>query len=156
MMLINGKQQSNLSVMDRGLQYGDGLFETIALRNGVLEFWGAHLERLQQGAERLSIPMPEVAQLRSEAEQLLEHEQVAHQQQIESGVLKIMITRGAGGRGYCPPDPTAPTRILSLKPWPYSSEQQSQAEQQGVKLHICNTRLGDNPVLAGIKHLNRL
>ncbi len=150
MMLVNGEQQSTLSVLDRGLHYGDGLFETIALRSGVLEFWGAHMERLQQGAERLSISLPDIAQLRREADLLLDQEQADH------GVLKIILTRGAGGRGYRVPDQPSPTRILSLNPWPYSGDQQASAEQQGVKLHICTTRLGDNPTLAGIKHLNRL
>ncbi len=148
--MVNGEMQTTLSVADRGLQYGDGLFETIALRGGVLEFWGDHMARLQQGAERLSIPQPDPDQLRAEAEQLIKMEE------YDPGVLKIVLTRGVGGRGYLAPQPATPTRILSLTPFPYSEERQQAARKQGVRLHICNTRLGDNPTLAGIKHLNRL
>jgi 4-amino-4-deoxychorismate lyase len=150
MILVNGEPQSTVAVADRGLQYGDGVFETIALRDGQLELWEPHMTRLLQGAQRLSMPAPDPAQLQQEALQLVEQGGEAQ------GVVKIILTRGEGGRGYLAPQPPTPTRILSLNPWPYSRRQQQSAEQQGVRLHICNSRLGDNPALAGIKHLNRL
>lgn len=150
MMLINGVSEATLAATDRGLQYGDGLFETIAVRGHSLELWEAHLQRLQRGCERLAIPLPDSSLLLQEAQQLIEQHGEAR------GVLKITVTRGVGGRGYRPPEPTQPTRILSINPWPYSETLQQRAETEGVQLHICNTRLGENPALAGIKHLNRM
>ncbi len=150
MILVNGVECSTLAVMDRAVQYGDGLFETVALREGKLELWEAHLQRLKRGAQRLAIPLPDVDLLNRELQQLIS----AFDQQ--QGVVKITLSRGQGGRGYAAAADLEPTRILSLTPWPYSVSRQNQARQQGVRLHICNTRLGDNPTLAGIKHLNRL
>ena len=153
MMLINGVLTSEIDATDRGLQYGDGLFETIAVEHGALQLWDAHMRRLQQGCERLAIPVPNMEQLRQEADQLMAINDGEHHQQT---VLKIVITRGAGGRGYRAPEQPEPTRLLSLNPWPYSREQERSAVTQGVRLHICSNRLGENGALAGIKHLNRL
>ncbi|MBT4812803.1 MAG: aminodeoxychorismate lyase [Gammaproteobacteria bacterium] len=152
MMLINGVETDQITAIDRGLQYGDGLFETIAVVDGEPEFWQQHLQRLQQGGERLALSIPDAVLLQQESEQLI----AAADANIHRWVLKITVTRGSGGRGYRYSEAQTPTRILSLSPWPYSEQQQSEAVTQGVMLHICNTRLGENPTLAGIKHLNRL
>ena len=68
-------------------------------------------------------------------------------------VLKLIVTRGSGGRGYCPPDLIQPTRVLSLHPFP---DYPSAYQEQGIIARFCDTRLGLNRTLAGIKHLNRL
>jgi len=68
-------------------------------------------------------------------------------------VVKLIVTRGSGGRGYQLPDEINPTRILSLHPKPDYPKSNS---SRGIKLHLCETRLGLNPHLAGVKHLNRL
>ncbi len=145
MILVNGIEADRVAVGDRGLQYGDGLFETFAVRDGAPEYWDRHMQRLQKGAERLGIPMPEVELLAREAARICRGRTRA--------VLKLMLTRGEGGRGYRPPADAAPTRILSLHPWPdypptYCAE--------GIRLRLCRTPMGRNPALAGIKHLNRL
>ncbi len=147
MILVNGVETEQISVTDRGLQYGDGLFETIAVVDGKPEFWGRHMARLQRGAEKLSIPLPPEELLLAEAEQIVGSDDSSH------SVLKITITRGSGGRGYRPPESPTPTRILALSPWP---EYPAGYYRTGARLHICKTRLGNNPSLAGIKHLNRL
>ncbi len=147
MILVNGVETGQIDVMDRGLQYGDGLFETMAVINGQTEFWQPHMERLQLGCRRLSIPVPDESMLRGEAQQLI----AAHP--MDRQVLKVTITRGSGGRGYRPPENPQPTRILSLSPWPdYPAEYYT----GGVRAYLCRTRLGANPALAGVKHLNRL
>jgi 4-amino-4-deoxychorismate lyase len=144
-LLINGKPGDAIAVLDRGLQYGDGLFETVAVVDGRPCLWQRHLARLQQGCDRLGIARPDGEQLLAEALQVIGHS--------PRSVLKIIITRGTGGRGYRPPLDVAPTRILCLAPWP---DHPAAAQNQGVVVRICDTRLGDNPRLAGIKHLNRL
>lgn len=147
MMLVNGKATDVLPVSDRGLQYGDGVWETIALRNGNPVQLEAHLQRLQRGLDALSIRHLDSALLTQEIKQ------ITSTSVATSEVLKIMITRGSGGRGYNPDGCKEPTRILSLHPWP--DYPQSYVEQ-GVDLTLCETRLSHNPQLAGFKHLNRL
>lgn len=147
MILINGESKDYIEISDRGFQYGDGLFETIEVRNGQAVFFERHLERLKLGCHRLHIPFPD-AQLLS-----LEAKELCRQWLSVRAVLKIIITRGTGGRGYRQPDVIQPTRVLSLHPYPDYPEIFS---RQGIIARFCTTRLGLNPTLAGIKHLNRL
>lgn len=145
MVLLNGQAVAEIPVTDRGLQYGDGLFETIALRRNKLIFLTEHLARLQNGCVRLNIPYPGTALLIAEAKRLIAN--------TEQGILKIILTRGSGGRGYNPPPIPTPTRLLSLYPYP---DYPPYLTQQGINARFCHTQLSLNPALAGIKHLNRL
>jgi 4-amino-4-deoxychorismate lyase len=145
MLLVNGAIQTNVEISDRGLQYGDGLFETIAIRNNSPLFFQEHLQRLAEGCSRLKIPQPDLQVLSSEAQQLC--------QQNSEAVLKIIITRGSGGRGYKQPETLSPTRILSLHPFPIFPKDYP---LHGIHARFCQTPLGITPALAGIKHLNRL
>jgi 4-amino-4-deoxychorismate lyase len=145
MMLINGEDKGEIAVTDRGLQYGDGLFETIEVIKGRPIFLQQHLQRLKAGCLRLNIPQPNAKKLIDEIKTVC--------QDAEQAVLKLIITRGPGGRGYRQPDPIQPTRVISLHPFP---EYPSANYQVGIAARFCDTRLGLNPALAGIKHLNRL
>ena len=149
MMLINGQPADQISAQDRGLHYGDGLFETLAVKNGTPLLWDRHMQRLGLGCSRLGVEPPDPALLRAETEQLCAG--------VERAVLKIIITRGAGGRGYRPsplsPPVSPATRIVARYPWP---EWPQRLWEEGVRVRICQTPLGVNPSLAGIKHLNRL
>ena len=145
MVLINGEIRHSIEVSDRGFQYGDGVFETIAVANGKPLFLQQHLNRLVKGCERLLIPPPEQALLSAETRQLAST--------AESAVLKLIVTRGSGGRGYRQPVAISPTRVLSLHPFP---EYPESYQSNGVCLRFCTQRLASNPVLAGIKHMNRL
>lgn len=143
--LINGEPGDSITVSDRGLQYGDGLFETLAVSQGVCEFWDRHIQRLLQGCERLRIPAPDPTLLEAEVARLIQAQTHA--------VLKIIVTRGTGGPGYQAPVSVQPTRILLLSDWP---ERTADNTASGVQLRICRQRLSCNPTLAGLKHLNRL
>lgn len=143
-MLVNGKQGDTVAVMNRGFQYGDGLFETIEIRQNTPIFFERHLQRLDTDSQRLHLLKLDLDLICAEAKQLYEN--------AGNAVLKIIITRGIGGRGYRQPDEIQPTRILSLHPFP----DYSQSYYDGIVARICNTRLGLNPSLAGMKHLNRL
>jgi 4-amino-4-deoxychorismate lyase len=146
-MLINGATQNTIDISDRGFQYGDGLFETIHIWQNQPLFLTQHLNRIHFGCQRLQIPEIDDTILRNDIKKSLLHLSSEH------AVLKIIITRGKGGRGYRQPDQINPTRVLSLHPYPnYPIEYQT----QGICARICETRLGSNPTLAGIKHLNRL
>lgn len=144
-ILINGQPGEQLPVTDRGLHYGDGVFETIAVLKGSPRLWDRHVSRLQRGCEQLGIPMPDSDQLRKEVIR------VAHTEL--ACVVKIIVTRGSGGRGYRPPAVMEPTRLVMRYPFPDYPEARS---TQGVEIRVCDTALGCNPRLAGIKHLNRL
>ncbi len=143
--LINGDPGDSIAITDRALQYGDGVFETLAVRDGRCEFWDRHLQRLTRGCEALRLPTPQPDRLSEEADRLV--------RDVRQGVLKIIVTRGSGGRGYRPSREALPTRILTLSEWP---EYPDDWHESGITVRWCEQRLGSQPALAGIKHLNRL
>ncbi|WP_404374729.1 aminodeoxychorismate lyase [Vreelandella aquamarina] len=128
---------------DRGLAYGDGVFETVLLRDGKPVLWEFHLARLEQGCRRLNIPLPT-------SQQLAQAWQSPPAAALE--VLKLILTRGSGGRGYALPEQVEPRLMSRRTPFTASAERWS----QGVCVRLCHLRLGHQPLLAGIKHLNRL
>ncbi len=144
-VLINGRQEQRVEVSDRAIHYGDGLFETLALVDAGCPWFDRHFARLQEGCERLSIPVPDKQVLLAEVNRLAQGQ--------GRGVIKIIITRGSGGRGYRLPDETTSTRIVSAHAWPAYP---AACWQQGVRVHECQTPMACHPRLAGIKHLNRL
>lgn len=146
LVLVNGQAGgAGISPFDRALQYGDGLFETIACRRGVARFLAWHLERLALGCERLRIPV-HLSEIRDEVRMLA--------RDADSAIIKVMLTRGsATARGYAPSGSEKPTRITFRQAWP---SEDPAARQDGVRVRIAALRLGENPALAGLKHLNRL
>ncbi|MBN7820623.1 aminodeoxychorismate lyase [Bowmanella yangjiangensis] len=144
-LLVNGQPADQLAVTDRATQYGDGVFSTLRIKDGELQFWQAHLDRLKTGLERLGIDFSCWDRLQDCCvEQAIGHSE---------GVLKILISRGSGGRGYLPPSPAQATWILSLHPMPVHY---ALWRQQGITLQLSPLQLAKQPLLAGIKHLNRL
>lgn len=142
---IDGRPAEALPLTDRGLHYGDGLFETMAVRDDRIRRLPLHLERLTEGCARLRMPMPDATQIQRELARAAEGQSRA--------VLKLMLTRGSGGRGYRLPEQPKVTRVLLRYPWP---DYPTDWSHEGIELRICTTRLGENPALAGLKHLNRL
>lgn len=144
--LINGQAGAAVSSRDRGLLYGDGLFETVrVVGGGVAPLWPRHMARLAEGCARLGLPAPEAGLL------------VAELQAVASGLdaaaVRITVTRGEGARGYAPPAVAQPTRIVAAFPMPLLDWR---AESQGIRVRVCELRLAEQPRLAGLKHLNRL
>jgi 4-amino-4-deoxychorismate lyase len=144
-MPVNGVLSNSISANDRGLLYGDGVFRTMRLSQGKIQHWPRHYQKLQQDCAAMLLDCPGSNMLTAELGQLVS----GH----ENGVVKIIITRGQGGRGYALPANQASSRILSLMPPPDSPEY---FRTKGIKVHVCNMRLAHQPRLAGIKHLNRL
>lgn len=143
--LINGIQGDSLPLADRACQYGDGVFETIAVYESQALCLEEHLQRLLKGCERLSIDFQDIEKLKQEIDSCI--------QDISKAVLKIQITRGQGGRGYQAAETITPTRIVSLSAFP---EYPKTFYTDGVKVRLAQTRYGHNALLAGIKHMNRL
>lgn len=142
-MLVNGKRQTTLALDSRGLAYGDGLFETIRLSNHHPVLLDLHLQRLCHGCR--------VLRLGDCRQQLLEDLDTLRSELPAEGVLKIMLTRCAGGRGYRGSVDAAPERIITLHPLP-----PDRGESGGIDIFISPVRLAPQPLLAGLKHLNRL
>nr|WP_294865452.1 aminodeoxychorismate lyase [uncultured Pseudogulbenkiania sp.] len=144
-MLIDGAPDEQVSALDRGLAYGDGVYRTLELLAGRPRLWRWQWQRLAEDCARLALPLPD--------ERLLLAELAQAAAGLERAVAKIVLTRGVGRRGYAMPADAVPTRIVSASPWAgYPAE----LAEQGVTVRRCELRLGQQPRLAGIKHLNRL
>jgi 4-amino-4-deoxychorismate lyase len=143
--LINGVRAQSLSADDRGLAYGDGLFETIAVRDGKLRFADAHFSRLAEGCRRLAITYPGTAVLAAEAAQMIADR--------EAATLKIIVTRGAGKRGYAADNAVPATRLLGVSS---ATLYPAAIYAEGIALRWCATLASENSSLAGLKSLNRL
>jgi 4-amino-4-deoxychorismate lyase len=125
------------------LQYGDGLFETMRVRDGRIRLLEYHLDRLFDGCRRMSIDAPAASTLRRELARRARPQADA--------VLKLILTRGPGARGYRPSGRERCTRIVSLSAAPRPA-----AAESSQRVRICATPVGSNPALAGLKTLNRL
>ncbi len=145
MFLINGLEQDSLPAGDRATQFGDGCFTTARILDGQVCLLDAHIRRLQLACETLLIPFTHWDTLRREMSQLASGK--------HSGVLKAILSRGSGGRGYSGTSCEHPTRILSVSAYP---AHYARWREEGVTLTLSPVQLGRNPMLAGIKHLNRL
>lgn len=145
MIWINGQEEHSLSARDRAVQFGDGCFTTSAVQNGRVLQLSAHLRRLQEGCQRLLIDRVDWARLEQEMRDCARQQQEA--------VLKVIISRGEGGRGYSGAGCGEATRILALLPYPQHYRAQ---REEGIRLTLSPIRLACSPLLAGIKHLNRL
>jgi 4-amino-4-deoxychorismate lyase len=148
-VLINGFSPGDLNralaLNDRGFHYGDGLFETALLHDGKIRFLESHLDRLSHGCEVLGIRAPSRDLMRDEVARVT--------RDLRSGVLKIIVSRGSGQRGYRPSVEHEPTRVIVLYP---DNADRSKRELRCIRVRWCETRLGRNARLAGLKHLNRL
>jgi 4-amino-4-deoxychorismate lyase len=144
-----GSSLEVIPVSDRGLQYGDGLFETVAIRDRSPRLWDYHLERLQTGGERLGLPVPSRQAIENELENAIDTTSIA----TDRCTVKIIVTSGSGPRGYPRPLTVTPTLLIGVST---SVPLPENLYRQGVRVRVCDTRLAIQPQLAGIKSLNRL
>ena len=138
----------SLPLDDRGLHYGDGLFETIAIRAGKPRLWDLHMERLHLGCTRLGIPAP--------GRDVLLHLLSAGLRESAPtavGLAKIIVTRGSSPRGYGYTSDVSPRVLMGFFENPGLPDVH---RSHGIKVRICSTRMAAQPSLAGIKTLNRL
>lgn len=146
---VNGTAADTLDAADRGLAFGDGLFETMRLAGHRIPLLDLHLERLGQGLDRLKIAAS-LNDIRTDIGRFLEAAADGHP---GDGVLKLLVSRGSGGIGYRFPAAPAATSVLRLLP---PRVVDAALVEKGVTLRTCQTRLSSQPLLAGLKHLNRL
>lgn len=144
-MLVNGVVTDRVSALDRGLTYGDGLFESIRFVGTSAPLWQRHMRRLAESCVRLRMPAPDPAQLLAEALQAIDG--------MAQAVVRITLSRGEGDRGYAMPSSPRLTRIVAGFAPPVVA---AAAYDEGVRMRVCDLRLAEQPLLAGMKHLNRL
>lgn len=146
MILINGVEADAVAVADRALQYGDGCFTTIRVEHSKPRLWPLHLQRLQKTLAAFQIAAPDWQAVADQVHRLAAGFPA-------NGGVKVLISRGAGGRGYSPAGCLDTQVIISDFAWP---AQYQQWQQQGIALGVSQQRLSLSPMLAGFKHLNRL
>jgi 4-amino-4-deoxychorismate lyase len=143
--LVDGEISDRISAADRGLYFGDGLFETIAVMGGQPRFWQGHMDRLSAGCEQLGLPVTPQSVLLREVNTVSAGKPTCQ--------VRIIITRGNSGFGYAADSSVTPNRIVSSHAWPV---EEGKPATFGVQTRICELRLGIQPALAGLNHLNRL
>ena len=149
-VLLNGQfvpeEQAVVSVFDRSFLYGDGLFETLRVFNGKPFRWAQHMERLQQGAEFLKIPLPFTPErLRDFASDLIARNR------MPDSLLRLTLSRGVGVRGYSPKGAECPVLVMSLHPAPAEA-----GTPPRWRLITSSSRLPANEPLARFKTCNKL
>ena len=142
--IINGQEQSNISIHNRNFQYGDGLFETCVVKDSRILFWDKHLFRLDEGCERLKIKNLD------ESIWLKDIKKALSLTSTKNCVVKLMLSRGNSQRGYSYPDDISPVRIVIV------SELRNVQSKKTFSLDYAESGYHSNPILAGIKHCNRI
>lgn len=142
---VNGIASDYVSALDRGFQFGDGLFEVIPVKHGKLIFAKRHLDRLIEGCKILHIQPP----TRSELMRELREAAKGHSR----AVLKLMVSRGPSGYAYHFDRDAPHVRVLARFPLP---EFPDAYWDRGIHAHLCSMHMGHNGRLAGLKHMNRL
>ena len=143
--LVDGEITDRISTADRGLQFGDGLFENIAVFNSTPRFWQSHMDRLAAGCERLGLDAP--------PQQVLLRDLQTVSQGLGNCMVRILVTRRASGATYRHGDTADVRRVVYSYAWPDTS---GNLGTLGINTRVCDLRLAIQPALAGIKHLNRL
>lgn len=145
MIVVNGIAHALIEPGDRGLSYGDGVFRTMRMADTQNRNWQRQFVKLVSDCARIGIACPDAT--------LFEQDIALLSANSDTDIVKLIVTRGVGQRGYLAPSVANPTRIVSAIPLPVYPEH---CLQNGVAVRICQLRLARQPLLAGIKHLNRL
>lgn len=142
---IDASVATTIDINDRGFQYGDGFFTTMFADRGQLQLWPRHWHRLKLTASRLGFPP-------LDEKKILEQCNFACSD-TKQLAIRISVSRGPGGRGYAPPAKVIPTVVVSVSDIPSHYESW---RSTGIRLKVSEQRLGYQPMLHGLKTLNRL
>lgn len=142
---VNYVPINNIPLNDRGLAFGDGVFSTAKIINGSVAHLDKHMQRLQTACQRIAIIKINWQQLEGELIKLAKGYQRA--------CLKVIISAGESQRGYSRVGGQGANIIITVSNFPSHYDAW---EQKGISVGISSIKLGLNPLLAGLKHLNRL
>jgi len=157
--LINGIASDYLNINDRSIHYGDGLFETILCSNNKLYYWSQHYQRLQASAEKLKIACPQEQLLLDDITKLIDNNKAGSKPGFISEAayaIKVIVSRGAGERGYKFSKNTTASRFVFLSGLEADYSSFLSKRLLSGELFICKQQVSINENLAGLKHLNRL
>ncbi len=140
--------EARISPLDRGFQYGDGVFTTLRVESGSALYLSDHLARLTGSLRELRIPLEPLRVV--DWSQVIKELLSRNGLRVGPAVVKIIITRGITATLGLPEavEPTVFVRARSYQP--PSNEQYA----RGWRLHVC--RCGHAPPLARHKSLNYL
>mgnify|MGYP001814747499 FL=1 len=144
-----GENQHVIESGERAFHYGDGLFETIAIRGGQPRLWEYHIDRLTAGCKVLGLDIPRTPVLRRRLEVALGDSD----QNTDFCTAKMIVTAGPSQRGYGRSMPTEATIYVGVYP---GVPLNKQAYEKGVATIMCETRLAIGSTVAGLKTLNRI
>jgi 4-amino-4-deoxychorismate lyase len=142
LVLVDGENLDFFPVDDRGLMYGDGVFRTLRVVGSTPRWWDEQLLKLTDDCIRLGLKAPEAAEWNADLAKMCSH--------LSDGVMKLVVTRGSGPRGYRPPVAQKSRRLMRYDAVIHA------AGSEAISARVCALKLGWQPRLAGIKHLNRL
>jgi 4-amino-4-deoxychorismate lyase len=143
-VFIDGQKQDMVSIFNRNMQYGDGLFETCIAADNQILFWPLHFSRLKIGCEKLNINMIDEGLWLSDIKKAFEFSTK------KNCIVKLILSRGNSLRGYAYKDDIEPVRIVII------SEMYQPLFNKEFSLEYAKSGYHSNPQLAGIKHCNRL
>ncbi len=142
-LLVDGTPVTDSWPLDRGLLYGDGLFETMRVARGRIRFEALHRARLAEGCQRLAFVAAPSVIWQSARQVAARH---------ADSTLRLQVTRGVAlARGYAPSGAERAMFTLAVYAAPKASEL-----PRPLRVKSLHNRLGENPDLAGLKHCNRL
>ncbi|MGV0005816.1 MAG: aminodeoxychorismate lyase [Candidatus Porifericomitaceae bacterium WSBS_2022_MAG_OTU9] len=144
-VLVDGHRTAMVPASDRGLQYGDGVWETMAVKHGKILCLREHLQRLLRGVVAVGLDACMVAAVKRDLRRL--------GRGVERAVIKVILTRGSSSRGYRSGQDTVGRRIVTLQPWPHWP---ATWQRRGIQVLLLKARLATQPGLSGYKHLNCL
>ena len=143
-VLIDGQSGASVPAQDRAFQYGDGVFRTMLVWDGAVQSLQHQLDKLFSDADALALKAPE--------RDLLEQTLDDRASTLQRGVLKVVLSAGDSARGYA--------RSHGAYRWAVFSTVLPQLDPRlwhhGVIMADSNWPLSQQPMLAGVKHLNRL
>jgi 4-amino-4-deoxychorismate lyase len=145
---VDGVRAEVLPLPDRALSFGDGLFETLLLRQGDPLFTELHMQRLQRGLQVLAFPDC----LRAVRQHLIDAASEVRDLGWCWAALRLTVSRGPGPRGYAPPATTKPRIIITASELSNDCQKMAPA----ATLSLASVRWPTQPALVGLKHLNRL
>lgn len=141
--LVNGVRGAAWALDDRAAHYGDGVFRTLILHAGQPRWWPDHFARLGADCAALGLPAPDESDWRADLAELAAS--------FPDAIVKLIVSRGGGPRGYAPPASPRGTRVAIAYP-----AMPPAGAEAGIAARFCTLRLARQPRLAGVKHLNRL
>ncbi|WP_334058177.1 aminodeoxychorismate lyase [Alteromonas sp. S005] len=138
---------------DRAFNYGDGVFTTLLVSEHHVELLPYHLSRLEHDATAIKLNIDIRSLEAAIAEQVKAIKNGSGDNASSKYVLKVHVSGGQAGRGYARSEDSEALVRFSQHPYPVHYDGLA---NDGATVICAQTRLAIQPLLAGVKHMNRL